>query len=332
MSLPGERAIIARIREQAGLPGRGLVAGIGDDCAVYRESPGKLSLITMDTLVEGVHFDFSLHPPAKLGQKSVSVNVSDIAAMGGIPRFALLSLALRQGVSPEWLDNFMAGFLGQLQGFQVLLIGGDTVRSGHEIMISVTLIGEGAEGKVVYRSGARKGDRVLVSGSLGEAAGGLAVLRNNSPENQRRWPQLLEAHLNPLVRAELGHLLAETGRIHAMMDISDGLATDLAHICAESGVGAEISAGAVPINEALRSAAAYFSKDPLEWALQGGEDYQLLFTCAPEDEASVRDLAAEKCGCELFCVGRIIAGKGVHLVSGDGSRREISYQGYDHFS
>lgn len=332
MSLPGERAIIARIREQAGPRGRGLVAGIGDDCAVYRESPGKLSLVTMDTLVEGVHFDFSLHPPAKLGQKSVSVNVSDIAAMGGVPRFALLSLALRQGISPEWLDDFMAGFLGQLQVYRVLLIGGDTVRSGHEVMISVTLIGEGAEGKVIYRSGAREGDLVLVSGCLGEAAGGLEVLRSNSPECYRRWPQLLEAHLNPLVRAELGQLLAETGRIHAMMDISDGLATDLAHLCAESGVGAEISAGSVPMTDELRSAADYFGKDPLQWPLQGGEDYQLLFTCAPEDEAMVRSLAAEKCGSELFCIGRIMAGKGVLLAGSDGSRREISYQGYDHFS
>lgn len=329
MTSPGtERDIIARIREQSAAGGGGLIAGIGDDCAVYGNAAGKRSLVTLDTLVEGIHFDLLRHPPDKLGRKAVSVNVSDIAAMGGTPRFALLSLALPASVEATWLDSFMDGFLAQLKEYAVLLIGGDTVRSGQEIVISVTVIGEGEDGSIIYRSGAREGDLVMVSGCLGEAAAGLAVLQRGSREDAERWPQLLEAHFNPVVQGNLGVRLAGTGAVHAMMDLSDGLATDLAHICAESRVGAEVFADTVPMSDPLRAAACRYGADPLRWALQGGEDYQLLFTCAPAAEDTLRAAAA---GRELYCVGRITAGQGVILARRQ-ERRDISYQGYDHFS
>ena len=194
MTHPGEREIIASIRQAAGISGD-LVVGIGDDCAVYKTAPDRLSLVTTDTMVEGVHFDLSWHPPAELGRKAASVNISDIAAMGGLPRFALLSLALAPAFRSQWLAEFMAGFLAVLSEHGVVLIGGDTVQSGHESVLSVTVIGEMAEAELITRKGARPGDAVMVSGFLGEAAAGLALCRlglNHDPG----WQPLVAAHLD----------------------------------------------------------------------------------------------------------------------------------------
>ena len=197
-------------------------------------------LLTTDTLVEGVHFDLAWHPPLLLGRKAGAVNLSDVAAMGGEPRFALLNVAF-PGSASAWLDDFLAGFHGILQEHDTHLVGGDTVKSSSDISITVTIIGEAAEDSICYRSGAVPGDLVFVSGSLGDAAAGLALCRAGiSSDDSGQWQQLLSAHLDPQPQVQLGRILAESGQIHAMMDISDGLATDLAHICAASGVGAEM--------------------------------------------------------------------------------------------
>lgn len=324
----GEREIIARIRQAAGSSGD-LVVGIGDDCAVYKTSPDRLSLVTTDTMVAGVHFDAAWHPPLELGRKAASVNISDVAAMGGVPRFALLSLALTPAFGSQWLDAFMAGFLAVLAEHGVVLIGGDTVRSGQESVFSVTVLGEIPEAELITRKGARPGDLVLVSGCLGEAAAGLALCRMGLAGDPG-WRPLVTAHLDPVPLVPLGRVLAASGLIHAMQDLSDGLATDLAHICAESGVGAEVAAEKIPLSPLLRKAAQICGQSPLDWALAGGEDYQLLFTAGEPQVAALRGLVREKAGRELFAVGRIVEGSGVFL-EGAGQRREISYQGYEHF-
>ncbi|MBU4118883.1 MAG: thiamine-phosphate kinase, partial [Proteobacteria bacterium] len=245
----GEREIIARIRQAAG-NSDDLVVGIGDDCAVYRTASDRVSLVTTDTMVEGVHFDLAWHPPAELGRKAAAVNISDIAAMGGLPRFALLSLAVNPATGSQWLDAFMAGFQAVLAEHDVVLIGGDTVQSGHESVFSITMIDEMVEGELVTRKGARVGDVVLVSGFLGEAAAGLALCRLALGQDIA-WQSLVGAHLDPVPQVALGRVLAASGWVHAMQDLSDGLATDLAHICAESGVGAVVAAEKIPLSPAL---------------------------------------------------------------------------------
>ena len=324
----GEREIIARIRQAAGSSGD-LLLGIGDDCAVYKTAQDRVSLVTTDTMVEGIHFDLTWHPPLELGRKAASVNISDIAAMGGLPRFALLSLALTPAFGSQWLDALMAGFLAVLSEHGVVLIGGDTVQSGHESVFSVTVLGEMAEAELITRKGAQPGDVVLVSGFLGEAAAGLALCRLGLA-HEPGWQTLVAAHLNPVPLVALGRVLAASGLVHAMQDISDGLATDLAHICTESGVGAVVTAEKIPLSPGLRQAAKICGQSPLDWALSGGEDYQLLFTAGEQQVAGLCSLVREQTGRELFVVGRIIEGHGVFLEEA-GRRREISYRGYEHF-
>lgn len=324
----GEREIIARIRKAAG-NSDDLVVGIGDDCAVYRTASGRVSLVTTDTMVEGVHFDLAWHPPTALGRKAAAVNISDIAAMGGLPRFALLSLAVTPATGSQWLDAFMTGFQAVLAEHDVVLIGGDTVQSGHESVFSITVIGEMAEGELLTRKGARAGDVVLVSGFLGEAAAGLVLCRLGLWQDIA-WQSLVGAHLDPAPQVALGRVLAASGMVHAMQDLSDGLATDLAHICAESGVGAVVAAENIPLSPALWRAAEACDHSALDWALSGGEDYQLLFTVDAQQVVPLCNLVREKTGRELFVVGCIVADGGVFLEEA-GRRREISYRGYEHF-
>lgn len=329
-----ERGLINRIR--ACCAGKeenvSLLKGIGDDCAVFRLHKEKLGLLTTDTLVETVHFDLSWHPPELLGRKAAAVNLSDIAAMGGAPRFCLLSVALPDTAETVWFDSFFDGFLAALQEYNVILVGGDTVKSDQGVVLSVTVYGEVEESRILGRTGAKPDDLVWVTGNLGEAAAGLALCRKQVPVPPgSSYQQLVKAHLDPKPQVELGMVLSASGLVHAMMDISDGLATDLAHMCTESGVGAEIIANDLPVSEQVLEAAGLLQQSPLDWALKGGEDYQLLFTSSEEDGKALRRIVREKIGQDIFCVGRIISGSGVTLLEG-GQRREIGYQGYDHFS
>jgi len=330
-----ERDIIAHIKAMAGEAAAGLLQGIGDDCAVIRGVGSRCWLLTLDTLVESVHFDARWHPPVLLGRKSGSVNISDVAAMGGEPRFALLSLALPASLPAEWLEDFLQGFMAVLREQGVMLIGGDTVKADGAVQISVTLIGEAEEERILYRSGAAPGDLVWVSGPLGRAAAGLELCRRgwagraDLPDD---WQKLIDWHLDPQPRTALGRQLAESGVVTAMMDISDGIATDLAHICAASGVGSEIEAHSLPLPPGLVEAARELGASPLEWALRGGEDYELLFTTPPGEAAvaKLREQAGKEPHGELFPIGRIVAGEGV-ILCGDGERRQIAFQGHDHF-
>ena len=327
-----ERQIIDHINNLFGIPAdKQVIKGIGDDCAVLRKDNRNCFLVTTDLLVEGVHFDLAWHPPFLLGRKTGAVNLSDIAAMGGQPRFALLSMAF-PGSAPAWLGDFLAGFHEILQEYDTSLVGGDTVKSSKDLCMTVTIIGEAAKDSVRYRSGAVSGDLVFVSGPLGDAAAGLALCRAGlSRDKPGPWQQLLNAHLDPKPQVQLGRILAESGLVHAMMDISDGLATDLAHICKESGTGAEIFIENIPVSAQLKSAAGKMENQVLDWALKGGEDYQLLFIVLPEEEQKLRNLVLEKEGREIFCIGKIINGRGVFLADGR-NRVEVSYQGYDHFT
>lgn len=326
MSGLAERAIIAQIAGQQ-RSSLNLVKGIGDDCAVVAGAGGTVSLWTMDTLIESVHFDLAWHPPEQLGRKTVSVNVSDIAAMGGTPRFALFSLGLPGSADKSLVDSLLAGMFDVMAGYDITLAGGDTVFSPERIVLTLTLCGEMAADQVCYRAGAMAGDDVWVSGFLGEAAGGLALCRRGM-HGEGRFSSLVRAHCDPTPQLDLGRLLAASGLIHAMLDLSDGLATDLAHICTASGVGAEIVADQVPFSPVLLEAASELRMEPLDLALAGGEDYQLLFTVPAEKRVSIEELGVRS-GHRLFRVGKMVAGDRVILRQG-GKRRDITFGGYEH--
>lgn len=329
-----ERECIQRILQYVQSQDREyLIKGIGDDCAVLKKDGDTCLLLTTDTLVEGVHFDLAWHPPYLLGRKCASINLSDVAAMGGQPRTCLLSVGF-PGSVPAWFDDFMTGFTSVLAEHKTLLVGGDTVKSREGIILSVTVMGEGDRKQICYRSGAKPGDLIWVSGSLGNAAAGLELCRSGqcrSAENTGKWQNLIHAHLDPQPQVDLGRILSSSGFIHAMMDISDGLATDLAHLCDESGVGAEVQRDLLPVSRLLENAATEFGEDIFDWILAGGEDYQLLFTTGAADEQELLRLVSEKSGPAISCIGRITEESGVFLCNGS-ERREISYQGYDHFA
>ncbi|MDF1613411.1 thiamine-phosphate kinase [Desulfurivibrio dismutans] len=334
-----ERDLITAITRRAAAfaptsPPAGLRQGIGDDCAIWKPSPQQDSLITTDTLVEGVHFDRRWHPPHLLGRKAVAVNMSDIAAMGGTPRYVLLSLGLGDQEDPAWLDAMLDGLAEAVAAYGAVLIGGDTVNSPERLLLSVTVIGESPESRACLRSSGQPGDSVWVGGPLGLAAGGLELCRQGLATDPR-WQPAVQAHLDPQAQVELGQKLATAGLVHAMMDLSDGLATDLAHICTASGVSAEVAAALLPIPALVHRAAAVCQADPLSWALGGGEDYHLLFTADPAHDPAISNLAGTVAGATLTRIGCLTAppagGPGVILRDADGTGREISYRGYDHF-
>lgn len=325
-----ERDIIRLFRRRAGEKKEELLQGIGDDCAVLQADSDRSWLVTMDTLVESVHFDLSWHPAEKLGWKSLAVNVSDVAAMGGEPSFAFLSLGMPRGVSRQWLDRFSTGLEVACREYGCSLAGGDTVSSPWGMIITITLIGEAARDRILYRKNARPGDDIWVSGNLGNAAAGLELCRQEGAGDDKVYASLMEAHLAPRPPLELSLRLASGGLVHAMMDLSDGLATDLAHLCAQSGTGALVYADLLPLAPLTRDAASGMGRDVLQWALAGGEDYQLLFTASPEARGDLSDLAGQGM---ITRIGTIDEGSGVRLVEGgpDPRIRDISYLGYEHF-
>ena len=329
-----ERQIIEYIAGLAGPADAQLLQGIGDDCAVVSKDGTHVWLLTMDTLIESVHFNRAFHPPEKLGRKAVSVNVSDIGAMGGKPLFVLLSVGLPQDFDQVWFQAFARGLTDACRDYGCCLIGGDTVASPGGCSFTLTVIGEAEADKVVYRRGARPGDTVWVSGELGWAAAGLELLSAGIDPDNRGFDPFREKHLNPQARVALGQQLAASGLVHAMMDVSDGLATDLAHLCKQSQVGARLFAQDLPGIATLAAAARRTGSDPLRWAISGGEDYELLFTADPADRDHLARIA-EDCGQSIFPVGTIGAGAGVSLIhkQEDGTCSEIAvaYQGFDHF-
>lgn len=328
-----EREIINLLGQSKSVGHKGLVRGIGDDCAVLQLDKECLSLVTMDTLVESVHFNLDWHPPEKLGRKSVAVNVSDIAAMGGKPLYIFLSLSLPRDFDCGWLELFSQGVTAACREFDCCLAGGDTVHSSEGIVITLTVIGEVMADQVLYRSKASPGDGIWVSGTLGNAAAGLELCRQDLV-GDRTFRSLVESHLNPQPRLHLARRLAASGLVHAMMDLSDGLATDLAHMCEQSNVGAVIHEDLLPVDELLLDSARLLEKDYLSWAVAGGEDYELLFTAPRDHDREIVQLAGENVS--LRQVGQIDGTGRVRLrrkntEKKDSFEEDISYLGYDHF-
>jgi len=316
----GERRLISRIRRAVPATPRSVILGIGDDAAVVR-GPGRL-VLTHDLLVEDIDFRRALHPPRLLGRKALNVNLSDIAAMGGRPRYAVVGLALPGGTERAWLDEFLKGLLEAARAAGVSLVGGD-LSASEKIVVAVTVTGEVR--RFVARSGAKPGDRLFVSGTLGDAAMGLRLVERGLGR-ARGGPaeRLVRAFLDPSPRLELGLALARRGLASAMIDISDGLAVDLSHICEESRVGAELELGRVPVSAELRRA----FRRPLDLALHGGEDFELLFTVRPQNVPRLHSLGKRFTMTEI---GRITAGRKILAVNTAGKKRPLAIKGYEHF-
>jgi thiamine-monophosphate kinase len=305
--------------------GKGVIKGIGDDVAIIRSAPGKVLLATTDLLLEDIHFTLAHTNPLALGKKALGVNLSDIAACGGRPTAFLVSLALPAEQEVAFVKALYQGMLEQAAEFGVSLVGGDTSR-GEKLMISIALLGEAEEGEVVYRHGAKHGDGIFVTGTLGDSALGLEQLRRGEKEG---YP--VQQHLNPSPRVREGEAIAREGLATAMIDISDGLVADLGHILEASRAGAQIQLAQIPLSEEYCNQIGTYQSDRYRLALTGGEDYELLFTARPEKEEAVGNVAQEL-GTPITLIGEIIeASAGLKIMDADGKELSIQQKGHDHF-
>jgi thiamine-monophosphate kinase len=322
----GEFGLINRIRKLSRQPLSSLFVGIGDDAAAFEPAARHLLLATTDLLIEDVHFDLSWTDYYSLGWKAAAVNLSDIAAMGGAPRYCLTALGIPRKTSADEVLDFYRGLNDLLKRAGTVLAGGDTCASRSGLFISVTVLGQAKKSEVVTRSGARPGDLIFVTGTLGDAAAGLELLKSGVQHQGRTAGVLKTKHLRPKPRIREGRMLALSGCASAMIDVSDGLSSDLSHICEQSGVGAAIDETRIPLSPALRALEGILRLAAIDYALSGGEDYELLFTVPT---GRLKKLAALKL--PVTRIGVVTKGRGVLLVDAAGESRVLSMDGYNHF-
>ncbi len=312
----GEFGFLARLLPRIPVS-RGTVVGPGQDCAVIRVGARRL-LLTVDALVAGVHFETGWLSAYQIGRKSFLVNASDIAAMGGQPRWCVVSLGLPASYPAHDLAAMQRGIARAAMEYGATVVGGNLARAG-QLFVSIALLGE-APARLVTRQGARAGDRVYVTGTLGDAAAGVRLLQAGTGTGKAAT--LIRRFREPVPRLRAGSRLAQAGLVSAMIDVSDGLLQDLGHICKQSRVAAEVDARHVPTSAAYRA----IVKDP-SLALRGGEDYELLCTVPERNVRRLQRMHA-RLGCTLTCIGRVTRGRGVRVV-GDSTRAHPP--GYDHF-
>ncbi len=327
----GEFGLIRNIQRLSLRKSSSALIGIGDDAAALKVAPSKILLVTTDMLLEEIHFDFSFTDFQSLGWKSAAANLSDIAAMGGIPRYCLTSIGIPDHISVEQIKDFYRGFHSLMKSHKTVLVGGDTCRSSQGMVISVTVLGEIEKTKMLARSGAKPGDIIFVTGTLGDSAAGLDILKNGvkgqgSKSKGAEAKRLIKKHINPSARIAEGRAIALSGCASAMIDISDGLSSDLSHICEQSGVGAEIRSDRLPISPSLMKLSGWVSMPVLFYALSGGEDYELLFTVPPGKMKRLESL-----NIPITEIGMIKRGKTILLLDGSNRKSRLKPGGYDHF-
>ncbi|MEK7236594.1 MAG: thiamine-phosphate kinase [Nitrospirota bacterium] len=318
-----------------------VIRGIGDDAAVVTSEAGQWSLLTTDLLAEGVHFDLRTATMADIGFRAAAANLSDIAAMGGRPQYLLVALAIPRTGTKHHVLQLYGGMMAACRPHHVQLIGGDTSASDGGWFISVTLVGMVPPRKALFRSGARIGDPLYVTGTVGDALAGLMLL-NEPPHREKNRPRttalsarhrqfLIGRHLRPTARLAEGQWLSTHRFATSTIDISDGLSGDLRHICEESHVGVDLDLGALPLSPACRAYAASRQLDPVALALTGGEDYELLFTLSPRHQAQA-ERAAKLRRFRMTCIGTIRpARNGIQAIGPDGTRRPLPITSYEHF-
>jgi len=342
---------------------KGIIAGIGDDCAAIKPREGSLLIATTDALVEGIHFNLDYTKPYQLGIKSIYINLSDIAAMGGIPLYALLSIAVPPNFSVKFMGEFFKGIKDGAKRYKVSIIGGNVSSSpppllppqvgeekGGGFFINITILGEVEKKYMILRKGAKAGDKIFVTGYLGDSAAGMKMLQDarcKMPGHPRKWVvkleacnlQLINRHLMPSPRLKEGRFLAVKKLATSMIDISDGLASDIRRLCEESNVGADIFVKNIPISRELKSEIRN-PKSEINLALYGGEDYELLFTVKPEKVGKLKSLW-EDMKIPITMIGEITKREinpvrpsvsyGVNLINADGKATPLTKEGYNHF-
>src|SRR5262245_19154230 len=343
--MQSEFDFIKRIRDQAAeASAQDLILGIGDDAAILREREGRETLVTVDLLVEEIDFKLEYAPPRFLGHKALAVSLSDIAAMGGAPTFSLLTLGiprqsqisnLKSDVFDVFWEEFFAGYFALAEEHSVTLIGGDLSSTPDRLSIDSVLIGHCRAGGAVRRGGAKVGDAIYLTGSVGASATGLQLLLGGarvSVGEEGLTQSALRAHLKPAPRVAFGRRIGERGLAHSMIDVSDGLAQDLARICDESAAAAIVVFDSVPVANEV----GLISKEPeaaFEFAVRGGEDFELLLAASGDDEAELFEIAA-CCGLRRWRIGETVPADQTRrrlLLRRGGEVKPLSIRGFDHF-
>ncbi len=339
MARLSEFALIQRLHRKFGRTGPAVVRGIGEDTAIIRPLGDKSLLLTTDLLAEGIHFDLATATFEDVGYKAAVANLSDIAAMGGTPQHLLVSVAIPPSQSPEDIEQLYDGMMEACRPYKVDLVGGDTSASRNGLFLSVTLTGVVDAGRALTRDGARPGDLMYVTGTLGDALAGLSLLSGRATMRRvvgRQLPSLLRRHLisrhlRPTPRIQEGQLLTQHRLATAGIDLSDGLSGDLLHLCERSGVGAEMDPDALPLSAACRAYATVSHRDPVHLALTGGEDYELLFTVAPKHKAQLERIT-QRHKLQISHIGVIRPKRfGLTLRGKDGVPRKLRVSSYEHF-
>ena len=332
----GEFKLIEHLTNQIELRRKGTIKGVGDDCAVI-EINNKQGLITTDLLIEGVHFDLSYMPLKHLGYKAVMVNLSDIYAMNGMANQITVSIAVSSRFTLEAIDELYAGIYQACKNYNVDLIGGDTTSSTKGTLISITAVGEVKKDCVVYRNGAKPNDLLVVSGDLGAAYLGLQVLEREkqvfevNPSAQPEldsYAYLVERQLKPEARKDIVKILKELGvKPTSMIDISDGLSSEILHLCKQSSVGCNLYEDKIPLDQQVISTCEEFNMNSTTVALSGGEDYELLFTISQEDFSKIKGNP------NLTVIGHMTnESEGIHLVTRSNQKIELTAQGWNNMS
>ena len=328
----GERALIQRIRDRFPPPPGILDIGIGDDAAVTAAVRGELQVLTTDALVEGVHFDRRFSSLADVGYKALAVNVSDVAAMGGTPRLALLSLILPAGLSVADVDALLDGFAGMAAEAGVTLAGGNITASRGSLVVDVTAVGSVRPRRILTRGGGKPGDLLYVTGSVGAAAAGLGWLRameTGASAEAAGVAELVNRHRRPAPRLRVGAILGRSRAATACMDLSDGLADAVAQLAGSSGTGAIIRADAVPVPEAALHWFAAQGQDPIRAAVSGGDDYELLFAVSPRHRGRLRTVIRQARGVPITEIGELTAAPAI-LLERNGATEPLP-EGFTHF-
>ncbi|MEE2754045.1 MAG: thiamine-phosphate kinase [Candidatus Latescibacterota bacterium] len=322
----GEFELIDLITHQVPSASGRLLQGIGDDCAVIIGERDVATLVTVDTMVEGIHFDLSTSTPEGVGSKLLAVNLSDIAAMGGLPYEAFLAISAPAEFDANVIERIAGGIQVNGARFGVQIAGGDTTSTRGPLVLSLTLIGACARDEVVYRSGARPGDSIYVTGTLGNSAAGLLLARDSKGFDSAHRTQLLRRHNRPEPRVSVGRELASKRIATSMIDVSDGLGADLRHVCKLSGVDMIVDPTCLPVSDSLVAFCEARGLNPAEFALTGGEDYELAFTTGKSDPSLVLEAV-----CPLTCIGKVMSGPGSVRVGSEVQNEVFKKKGFDHF-
>ncbi|MDF0674619.1 MAG: thiamine-phosphate kinase [Nitrospira sp.] len=335
-----EFALIRSLERRFARHTPGLVQGIGDDAAVIETSAQTWWHLTTDLLAEGIHFDLKSVPPESVGYRAAMANLSDIAAMGAVPRYLLISLAIPRTVKQSHIDKLYRGLMKACRLYDVALIGGDTSASKAGLFLSITLVGTTSGHRALFRHGAKVGDHIYVSGTLGDSLAGLKLLMNGTtshPLSKRKSDFLrshrqflVRRHSHPTARVSEGRWLNGRRLASAAIDLSDGLSGDLRHLCEASRVGADVELEKIPISPACRAYASAIGVSPIRLALTGGEDYELLFTASPNNRDIIERQAHSR-GYRMTCIGTIRPQRfGIRMRS-DGRTQPMPATSYEHF-